>query len=281
MIVHRVLITGANGMIGRAMSFGMKCSQQDFDICNDVQVTRALDHFAPDVIVHLAASDLRTCERDPVAALATNVKATHDLAVSARDRGIRLVFLSSSAVFSGPRGVAFNEDSEPAPVNVYGMSKYLGETAIQDIMTDYLIVRTGWVFGGHGAHHRKFVNIALEAALAGRPIWGNRDQDGSPVYVRDLVLALQSLIELEVKGIRHVVNAEPATGYDIAKEIVALTRSASVVSSDPEANPSKVIARSASEVLESRYGQLRPWREALRDYLHDTYRTGCGFYKIA
>lgn len=249
------------------MSFGMKCSRQDFDICDRAQVTRALDHFAPEIIVHLAASDLRACERDPVAALATNVKATHDLAVAARERGIRLVFLSSSAVFCGHRGVAFNEDSEPAPVNVYGMSKYLGETAIQDVMTDYLIVRTGWVFGGHGAHHRKFVDIAIEAALAGHPIWANRDQDGSPVYVRDLALALQSLIQGEVKGIRHVVNAELATGYDIAKEIVALTRSASVVSGDPDANPSKAIARSVSEVLESRYGQLRPWREALRDYL--------------
>src|SRR5262249_34465850 len=117
MIVHRVLVTGANGMIGRAMSFGMKCSRRDCDICDRVQSKRARDFFAPKVTVHLAASNLRTCERDPTAALANNVKATHDLAVAARERGIRLVFLSSSTVFSGPRGVAFNEDSEPAPVN--------------------------------------------------------------------------------------------------------------------------------------------------------------------
>src|SRR2546425_1145028 len=107
MIMPRVLVTGANGMIGRAMSFGMKCSRRDCDICDRVQVKRALDHFAPEVIVHLAASDLRTCERDPVAALANNVKATHDLAVAARERRIRLIFLSSSAVFSGPRGATF------------------------------------------------------------------------------------------------------------------------------------------------------------------------------
>lgn len=284
--LDRVLVTGGEGMIARAIPFGIKLSRRDLDVRDAAAVLAVVRDRQPSAITHLAALDIRQAEVDPKAAMATNVLGSYNLARAARAAGIPLVFLSSGAVFNGKPGDIHDETARPDPVNVFGQTKMLAELMLQETLDDVLIVRTGWVFGGHQAHHRKFVDLAIELSLRGEPIEASSDRWGSPTLVHDLVRELQRLVETRSRGLVHVVNQGAATGADLAREIVQFLHSASEVravhgSELRDGSP----PRPPSEVLTSRTITLRPWPEALRAYLkrhritrenHPTRQPGTG-----
>jgi dTDP-4-dehydrorhamnose reductase len=181
------------------------------------------------------------------------------------------VYLSSGTVFRSPRGEVLDENAQPDPLNIYGMTKYLAELTVRDHLPQRsLIVRTGWVFGDHGARHRKYVDVAIEKALANQSIWANATQDGSWTYVADLVQELRRLIASDVHGVRHVINSGAGTGLNLAQEIRSILGSqAPVVTDQASQGADSAIPRSPSEVLTTLYEPLRPWREALRHYIED------------
>jgi dTDP-4-dehydrorhamnose reductase len=156
----------------------------------------------------------------------------------------------------------------PDPINIYGQTKYLAELILTETWQDSLIIRTGWLFGGSPRYHKKFVDIAIDRALHGEPIFVAADQQGSPTYVNDFVGEIRRLILGQQCGIVHVVNSGVATAYDIAREIVVTTDSVSSLQLiEPTKLSSLHIPRSLSEALTSNIVCLRPWTEALRDYL--------------
>lgn len=266
--LSRILVTGGEGMIGRVLPFGVKLSQRELDVRSPEDIERALERHQPSAIVHLAALDIRQAEADPLAAYATNVLGSYHVACAARRRSIPLVFLSSGAVFNGDVGAVHGETAPPDPVNIFGQTKWLAEILLRETLEDLLIIRTGWVFGGHQAYHRKFVDVALELALRGEPIQATVDQWGSPTFVHDLVGEIRRLLLSGVYGTVHVVNAGAASGMDIAREIVRVTGSRSELLEVKGVDlPNPGPRRPASEVLVSRRVRLRPWGEALREYV--------------
>lgn len=262
------MVTGAGGMIGSALPWGLKLSRAELDVGQLFTLTQKLDALRPEAILHLAALDIRQSERNPLLSMKVNVLGTLGLAEYARSRGVPFVFLSSAAVFNGPRGSVFFEEMPHDPVNIYGQTKHLAEVLIQKSCPGALIIRTGWVFGGHGAHHRKFVDDAVEKARAGAAIEATDQQQGSPTYVRDLVSVVAGLLEKCESGIWHVVNEGAATPVEIAEAIVGTLRSRSPITLRPNAHFQDGPARSASEVLGSRKIRLRSWREALIELIH-------------
>ena len=263
----RVLITGGEGMIARAIPFGMKLTRRDCDVRDERAVQATVDARQPSAILHLAALDIRQAEADPAAAYATNVLGSYHLARAARAAGIPLVFLSSGAIFNGLPGARHHETALPDPVNIFGQTKLLAEHLVHQTLADALIIRTGWVFGGHQAHHRKFVDLALEKASRNEPLQATVDQWGSPTSVGDFVIELQRLLAEGVRGLRHVVNAGAANGVDIARVIVTTLGSRSEIIPVHAADlPNHGPRRPASEVLVSSFQRLPPWQEALRAY---------------
>ncbi|TSC80411.1 MAG: dTDP-4-dehydrorhamnose reductase [Candidatus Peregrinibacteria bacterium Gr01-1014_25] len=265
---NRVLITGGNGMIGRAIDAGMKPPRSELDVCDRDAVASWMERNRPSAIIHLASMDLHRSESDPRAAMETNVVGTYNVGLAARDAGIPLVFFSSGAVFGGERGTVHDEESAPRPVNVYGNTKWLAETMLQALRGEMLIIRTGWVFGGSQAHHRKFVDIVIEKARSGEPITAACDRWGSPTFVRDVVAEMWRLLDGGQRGIVHVVNEGQATACDIAREIIAQLHSGSALHevTQEELAPGGT-PRAVSEILVSKHVHLRPWQEALREYV--------------
>lgn len=265
------VVTGAGGMIGSAVPWGRKLLRKDLDFENAAEVSSKLSLLKPKGILHLAGMDIRQCERNPALALKTNVFSTLKAAEFARDHGIPFVFLSSATVFSGPRGSTFYEESSPDPLNVYGEAKLLSEMLIRNCYPKALIVRTGWVFGGHGAHHRKFVDVAIEKAKTGQSIQASNEQEGSPTFVNDLIYTVTQLIDQQESGIWHVVNAGRATAADMAAVIVECLSSSSSVEILPnehfQTTSAGTPARSPCEVLGSRTLELRSWKDALTEMI--------------
>lgn len=271
----RLLVTGAGGMLGMAVQQRLPqeliaLPREALDVTDGAGVTRALVKFEPTDVLHLAAwTDVDGCERDPQQALAVNGEATANLAKACARRGIRLVYLSSIAVFDGLKNEPYVESDEPKPANAYGASKLVGERAALATPGN-LVVRSGWLFGG-GRQDHKFVGLIRRLAQERDVIHVVDDCTGSPTSVGDLALALGWLLDNPgAQGIYHLVNSgPPVSRFDMARAIVAL-ESLDVrlepVSSDyfPQLAPRPRMEAARSERLKR---EMRPWRAALADYL--------------
>lgn len=255
-------------MVGRALPWGMKLPRTSLDVTDPQSIKNACETEKPSGILCLSSIDIRLCEKNPLKAYEVNALAVHRLAQEAARRDIPCVLITTGAMFWGPVGSVFYEDSEPVPVNIYGQSKLLAEILLRQTTSKHLILRTGWLFGGQGTHHFNFFERALELAAKGEAIVASHDQEGSPTYLKDFIAQLENLLVSDNRGTFHVVNEGRATAADIAREIVGLTSSrSSVLCKSAGEIASIAIRRSPSEVLASKTIQLRPWQEALREYV--------------
>lgn len=255
-------------MIGRQIPFGIKLTRQDLDVTRADAVASVCDRLKPTGIISLASYDLRRCEAEPAKAIESNVVSVSHLSKEARRRDIPIIIVSTAAIFNGPFEASFDEDAVPCPLHLYGQTKWLAEMSARLTTPKHLVLRTGWLFGGTPAHSTPFVDAAAEKAKRGEPIKASTDQRGSPTYLADFIETMRDLISQERWGIHHVVNDGAAVGADLASAIVAFFRSSSSVEMFRAADiPNAGPRRSASEVLVSTRLTLRPWREALHEFL--------------
>ena len=268
---ENVLFTGSDGMLGSYFDFGIRMSRAELDITNLSAVIAACQEHKPDTIVHLAAlTDLTVCEREPSRAYAVNAVGAYHMALAARTIGAKLVYISTSGVFDGIKKEPYTEGDVPNPVNTYGHSKYLCELAVAGMLTDYLIVRASWLFGGGKGKDKKFVGKLL-GQLRGAGIRAVADKRGSPTYAKDLARAVQDLLEEDARGVIHLGEGS-ATRYDMAKEVVAIT--GAPVSVEPMASEDFPSAyRSGPNESMPMSARMRPWQEALREYLTTEWGT--------
>lgn len=268
---ENILITGGEGVLGSYFSFGVRLDQKDLDITDLNMVMRVCIERKPQVIIHCAAlTDLSFCEQNPDKAYLVNSVGTYHLALAARAIGAKLIYISTSGVFDGTKPEPYTEKDIPNPVNVYGHSKYLGELAVASILTDYLIVRTSWIFGGGKGRDTKFVGKIM-SQVGNSEIKAVTDKLGSPTYAKDLANAIEKLIEEDSNGIIHL-GGGVATRYDVANEIISITGSSASVEPITSEGLSAVYASGKNESMnESRY--MRPWQGALREYVNMEWKS--------
>lgn len=260
------LITGAAGMIGRQIDYGRKLTRSELDVTSPGQVAAVFEQLQPRTVLHLAALNLQQGERDPELAQRINVFGTETIARACARHGARLVYVSTGTVFWGVLGQAFSETDTPQPRHIYGRTKLAAEQVIRELVSDHLIVRTGWLFGGSGAHHRKFVDIILGAIAARQPVQAHQLQTGSPTSVVDFCRELKRFADSPQTGLLHLVNSGIATPRDIARFVLARHQAEDLLAPAP---PGLGPDRSPSEALISSTVTLRPWQEALADYLRE------------
>ncbi len=265
-----ILITGAGGMLGGYANFGIHTTHESLDVQNIQSIRATCAEHRPSVIFHLAAAtDLVECEKNPEKAYRANAVGTYNVALVAREVGAKLVYVSTSAVFDGKKIESYREDDIPNPQNHYGHSKYLGELAVTGLLSDYIIARTCWIFGGGPTKDHKFVaNILKQLTKPSVEIIGGKR--GSPTYGKDFVEACLRLVEEGKRGIFHVGNEGAPTRVDIAREIVRIVGTPTeVIETDASVFEKQYPGTGArgNESIVSTKVILRPWREALREYI--------------
>ena len=217
----KVLITGGNGQLGRALSATAPAGAEitshhsdALDITHGESVRAVVGQLRPDLILNAAAyTAVDKAEADEAAALAVNATAVGLLADAARDVGARFVHVSTDFVFDGTSGIPYAPDATPSPLGAYGRTKLAGERAAG---TDALIVRTAWVYAPTGGN---FVRTMLRV-MAERPeVRVVADQIGTPTYAPGLAAALWSMADKRVTGIHHYTDAGVASWYDFAVAI--------------------------------------------------------------
>src|ERR1700689_1871221 len=122
-----------------------------------------------------------------------------------REFGTCLVHVSTDFVFDGKSNRPYRADDPVNPLSAYGRSKLLGETELQkNAPENWLIVRTAWVYGRHGAN---FPRTMVSAARAGKSLTVVSDQIGSPTYSVDLAEGILEMIDHNGRGIFHFTNS--------------------------------------------------------------------------
>jgi len=251
----RVLVTGANGFVGRALvpllagrGYWVRAAVRNAgtavpaaaetvaigDIGPNTDWTRALDGI--EAVVHLAARVhvMRDTAADPLAAFrAVNAEGTRRLAESAASAGVRrLVYLSSvKALVDESQPRALDDATTPDPHSPYGVSKLEAERALAGIADrtglEVVTIRPPLVYGpGVGGNFRSL----LKLVASGLPLpLGALDNRRSLVFVGNLAdAAALCLTHPQAPGGTFLVqDGQPLSTAELVRAIgVALGRPA-------------------------------------------------------
>ena len=280
------IVSGAGGQLGRALTDRLiRAGEQvrapghaELDVADAQAVRNFVVSLGPGLKIWLNAAaftHVDRCEREPEAAERGNAQAPRVLAAACAAAGIRLVHVSTDYVFPGDAHRPYRESDPTGPRSVYGRTKLVGEQAVLAGSPDFLVVRTSWVFG----RGRNFIAAILDQAEARRegrlsgPLRVVDDQRGRPTYAEDLAGALCILVEAGARGLYHVANAGEATWWDLARASLDEAGYPDLEVERIRTGDLELAApRPAWSVLDcskaERAGvEMRPWRDALRDYL--------------
>ncbi|TAM79851.1 MAG: dTDP-4-dehydrorhamnose reductase [Acidobacteria bacterium] len=275
----RILVTGAAGMLGHALVPVLKedhevaaLAREDCDLCDRDNVQELFRLQKPEMVVHLAAfTNVDGCELDPEKAKSWNELATLNVAMAAKHIGAAVLYTSTDYIFDGRATSPYSEDAPPSPLSVYGRTKLMGERHVREIVENYFIVRTSWLYGTDG---KNFVSTILRLAREKPELRVVNDQRGSPTYTNHLAEKLAELVVTREYGIYHVTARGSCTWYEFARKILELCSLQGIhlvpISTSECGRPA---ARPAYSVLENRrlsslgIGLLPDWEEGLRSYL--------------
>jgi dTDP-4-dehydrorhamnose reductase len=244
----------------------------ELDIANRRDVQDQLPSLSPDVLINVAAfTDVDGSEQKEDVAFRINSDGAANLALACREERIRLIHVSTDYVFDGKKQGPYLEEDPVNPLGVYGRSKWEGEKRIREILPEACLVRTAWLYGKGG---RNFVEAILNQANERKRLRVVDDQRGAPTYTPDLAKALRIAAEGGLTGTYHVTNQGSCTWLEFAEKILGLAERKDVevdpISTEELGRPAP---RPANSVLgcgkfEKATGmRLRPWPEALKDYL--------------
>lgn len=270
MDLANTLTTGASGMVGSYVDFGARPDRQTLDILNEDEVLAYVKERRPQAIIHLAAAaDMKRCEEEPAYAYELNVRGTYNVARAARAVGAVMVYASSSRVFRGDKEGPYTEDDAPEPETHYGRTKHIGELVTAALAPQHIIARTAWIFGGGPSRDNKFYGTVIRKLVESQEeeIVALSDVHGSPTYGKDFVETIKILLQKGEYGTFHIANAGRATRFDIARALAEHVRPAAVVRAVDRSYFPTGASLPTNESISSTRVVLRPWREALAEYL--------------
>lgn len=282
----RVLILGKNGMLGHDLlkvfskDDVIALGSADLDVTDQERVFEDFMTIQPDVVINATGyTNVDLAEKESEKANEVNGYAVGILAKASREVGATLVHFSTDYVFDGQKAAGYKEEDKTHPVNVYGFSKDLGEKLLVDEMESqedmyepegkYFLIRTSWLFGKHG---KNFVDTMIRLGKEQKELKVVDDQHGKPTYTLDLARQVKFLLDTREypSGIYHITNEDETTWYDYAKAIFELYKSKVNVlpcTSQEYSRPAK--RPQYSSLVNTKLPPLRPWKEALAEYLSE------------
>ncbi|CAO3641278.1 unnamed protein product [Cunninghamella blakesleeana] len=235
----KVLVTGASGLLGRAVYRNFKAVNipvigtafsrasnelLKLDLSNNDEVEQFLTEHKPDVIVHCAAERRPdVAEKDKEGTLKLNAQVPGNLASFSKINNIALIYISTDYVFDG-NNPPYNESDTPNPINFYGESKLAGEEAIKKVNKDAIILRVPILYGQVEYNGESAVNLLIDVVKNNTK---NGEMDNVctryPTNVDDIGRVIKDLAvkKLEqgssVSGTYHFTAEEKLTKYDMCK----------------------------------------------------------------
>lgn len=238
----RILITGANGLLGQKLVYALidqgrheliatarghnRALRQEgytyisLDLSDEVAIASVIREQKPEVLIHTAAmTNVDACELDPAACELHNVTATRNLIKACKALGTHFIFVSTDFVFDGLAG-PYHEEDPVGPLSVYARSKVEAERLVQESGLPWSILRTMIIYGVVDDAQRSNVVLWTKASLEqGKDINVISDQFRGPTLAEDLAQACITCAEKKATGIYHVSGREVMSILDIALEV--------------------------------------------------------------
>jgi len=276
--IGRVLLAGADGMLGRAW--------RELLASRDVEpVTPPLDELdltrpesmalvadgAFDTVINCAAwTDVDGAEEHEDEATRVNGEGVGALAEACAHAGALLVHYSTDYVFNGRATTPYPTDHPRDPINAYGRSKAAGERRLEASGCRYLLIRTSWLYAPWGAN---FVRTMARLTAERDELRVVNDQRGRPTSGEHLARASLGLIEAGQTGTFHVTDAGECTWHAFTVEIARILGHACGIEACTSDEFPRPAARPGYSVLdlsatEDALGPMPDWRQNLADVLN-------------
>ncbi len=234
----RILLTGPNGQVGHELLTSLRglgeikaVGRDDMDLTSESSIRSVINEFRPQLLVNAAAyTAVDKAESDHVVAHAVNAEAPRVMAEEMKLLGGAIVHYSTDYVFDGTATKPYTESDNTNPQGVYGVTKRLGEEAIQKVGLPHLIFRTSWVYGVRG--HNFY--LTMRRLFQERPeVSVVNDQVGSPTWsgtiasittnVLNQLMSKDSLdmnMLTEKGGLYHLTSSGDVSWHGFAKAIL-------------------------------------------------------------
>lgn len=277
----KVLITGANGMLGRTLISALSSdydviasTRETCDITESQAVFKLISTHLPDVAIHCAAmTDVDRCQIEADKAYLVNSIGTKNVARACHENHVKLISISTDYVFDGNLDHPYCEsDRADGGSTVYGRSKWLAEEMVRTYCPNHIIARVSWLYGEGGP---SFVHTMLRLAEEKRTeIKVVSDQVGNPTSCSAVARVLKELLNRpEVVGTIHVSCEGAATWYDFAKKIFELAGKTPLLAPCLSEEYKSLVKRPYNSRLEKRalrmlnIEPMPQWESALEEFI--------------
>ncbi len=283
-VVKKIIVTGCNGQLGRAInkiyqdSTVYECVNTDvgeLDITNVESVDRFVADVKPYAIINCAAhTNVNGCETDVDNAYRINAVGPRNLSIAASRYHAKLMHISTDYVFDGQASSPYTEFDVPNPQAVYGKTKLAGEQFVREFAREYFIIRTAWLYGDG----KNFVRTMLGLAQKHDKVTVVGDQFGSPTSADELAGAIAHLLPTDNFGLFHGTCEGITNWADFTREIYRLAGKSTAVETVTTEQYGKsvtgvVAPRPAYSVLENYMLKLTTdymfadWQKAATEYI--------------
>ena len=235
----KILLLGSSGQVGwelrrslaplgEVLSLNRDSSGACGDLAQPHALVDGLQRYRPDVVVNAAAyTAVDQAEKDADVAHLVNASAPAALARACQELGALLVHYSTDYVFDGTGEAPWTESSVPAPLNVYGLTKWAGEQAIVASGCDHLIFRTSWVYAARGGN---FAKTMLRLAKERETLRVIDDQFGAPTgadLIADVTAHAIRVVKTEPhkQGLYHLAASGVTTWHGYAVHVIERAQS--------------------------------------------------------
>lgn len=196
----KIVIIGQHGQVSQALQSTLAglgelvvLGRDKLDLSQPLADFDQISTLKPDLIINAAAyTAVDQAETDQKNALAVNAIAVGMLADQAKELGVPFIHYSTDYVFDGSKTTPWTEQDTPAPLGVYGASKWSGEQAIAHVGGHYLILRTSWVYSNTGRNFLLTMQRLLQERAELNVV---SDQIGAPTWAVTIARSTRQLIE--------------------------------------------------------------------------------------
>ena len=283
--MKKLLVTGANGQLGREISNmyekrdGIEVVRTDvgeLDITDVDATVKMVKEVKPYAIINCAAyMAVDKCETDVDLAYKINAIGPRNLSIASSETGAKLVHVSTDYVFKGDGTKPYIEFDTPNPNSMYGTTKLAGEKFVQEFSDKHFIIRTAWLYGDG----KNFVKTMLRLAQNGPEVNVVGDQIGSPTSTKVLADIIETLMWTDNYGLFHGTCEGICSWADFTEEIFKLAgkdTKVNHITSEEYANMFPASAkRPAYSVLDNYMLKLTTdhvaadWHDAIAEYIKE------------
>ena len=226
--MKKVAVLGANGQLGKTIKSISEdekhefsfLSREDIDITDKKILSETFKRFKFDYCINCAAyTNVEGAENNIEDAFLINAEGVRNIAEVCNSNNVKLIHISTDYVFDGKKGKPYTTTDTTNPISQYGKSKLKGELYIQELLKEYYIIRTSWLYSLHGKNFLKTIISKIENNAV---LNITTEEEGTPTSCKDLAEFIIHIVEIDTipSGIYNFSANGSTTWFGFAQEIV-------------------------------------------------------------